>query len=417
MLMNLKRAGAELQAAIKDRQRSNFREKFRLPSGQSILCESKGERNWWEGFTGALEKKEIRPEDLSIKNIFESVIEDGREILDAWRNGDSVSLMEAAGAISSTSFSNITGQIVFNKVLEGFQLEGDTIMSLIPTVPTSFSGERIPGIGRIGDQAEIVNEGGAYPLVGLNEDYIDTPATVKRGMIAPVTKEAIFFDRTNLILKSAGEVGEWLGLNKEKRACDCVIDENTTAHRYKWRGTVYGTYQTSTPWINDKTSNGLVLMQAALDAAEQFLANMTDPNTGEPIMVMADTLICNPELRATADHVLNSTQLVRATGGFPVTGNPIQTYTPSTVGNSLYSPRYRIVSSRMLRTRTATDTMWYLGRPSKALGYMENWPLKVEQAPPNSAKEFENDIVAQYKASERGAYAVLEPRYMVRSAA
>ena len=416
MPLNLKRAGAELKAAIKDRARSNFKESIRLSSGTRILCESKGERDFWEGFNNALDKGEMKPEEFSIRNIFESTVEDGSAILEEWRGGGSVTLLEAAGAVSSQNFSNITGQIVYSRMLEAFALEGDTIMSLIPTQSTQFNGERIPGIGGIGDQAEIVNEGGAYPLVGVNEDYIDTPQTVKRGFVVPVTKEAIFFDRTNLILKRAGEVGEYLGLNKEKRACDCLIDENTTAHRHKWRGTSYATYQTATPWINSATSNALENW-SNIDAVEQLLANMVDPNTGEPIMVMADTLICNPQLRARADQILNATQLLRATGGYPVTGNVNQTFTPNTVGNSLYSPRYKIVSSRMLPTRTATDTNWFLGNPAKALVYMENFPLRVDQAPPNSELEFSNDIVARYKASERGAYFVQEPRYMAKSAA
>jgi len=36
-------------------------------------------------------------------------------------------------------------------------------------------------IGRIGDKAEIVAEGDAYPAVGLNEEFIDTAPTRKRG--------------------------------------------------------------------------------------------------------------------------------------------------------------------------------------------------------------------------------------------
>ena len=62
-----------------------------------------------------------------------------------------------------------------------------------------------------------------YPSLGLGEDYIDTPSTTKRGFIVPVTKEAIFFDRTHLILQRAAEVGEVLGLNKEKRLIDLLI--------------------------------------------------------------------------------------------------------------------------------------------------------------------------------------------------
>ncbi len=114
--------------------------------------------------------------------------------------------------------------------------------SLVQTIPTQFNGEKIPGIGRLGDVAEPMSEGTAYPQVGLSEDWIETPETTKRGFIVPVTKEAIFFDRTNLLLQRAAEVGEFLGLDKEKRVIDCVIDENVADHRYNWKGTTYATY-------------------------------------------------------------------------------------------------------------------------------------------------------------------------------
>jgi hypothetical protein len=68
-----------------------------------------------------------------------------------------------------------------------------------------------------------VRPGMPYPNVGLNEDYIETPSTTKHGFIVPVTREAIFFDRTHLILQRAAEVGEVLGLNKEKRLLDLAL--------------------------------------------------------------------------------------------------------------------------------------------------------------------------------------------------
>ena len=37
-----------------------------------------------------------------------------------------------------------------------------------------------------------------------------------------------------------------------------------------------------------------------------------------------------------------------------------------------------------------------------AFAYMENWPITVVQAPANSEAEFNQDIVARFKASERG---------------
>ena len=48
---------------------------------------------------------------------------------------------------------------------------------------------------------------------------------------------------------------------------------------------------------------------------------------------------------------------------------------------------------------------------------MENWGITVTQAPQNSEAEFTQDIMIRFKASERGAAATLEPRYVVKNSA
>jgi hypothetical protein len=45
---------------------------------------------------------------------------------------------------------------------------------------------------------------------------------------------------------------------------------------------------------------------------------------------------------------------------------------------------------------------------------MENWPITVTQSPLNSEADFTSDVVVRFKASERGAAAVLNPRYVVK---
>lgn len=406
-----------LEAAGKDRVRSNFREEFVLNSGETILCESKGERDWWEQYCQALTKKQIRPEDLSITDIFENLIPDGKSMVNAGRRHQSVRIVEAAGPVMVGQFANITGQMMYSAILAAYDDEQFEFTKLIPTQQTQFNGEKIPGIGRIGDQHEVVAEGQQYPYSNLSEDWIETPATVKRGSIIAITKEAIFFDRTGILLKQATEIGHWGGYNRELRAIDCVIDENTTAHRFKWRGTSYATYQTSTPWINSKTSNAL-LDWATVDAVEQFFANMLDLNTGTPVAIVPSVLIVNPQLMHKANFALQATNVALQVGGFATSGNLYRTDAPNPIGNSSpFSGKYRVLASRLMPSRTATDTDWFLGNPSKYAAYMENWPLKVETAPPNSTAEFERDIVTQYKASARGAYAVMAPQQMVKSAA
>lgn len=411
MLRGIKIAGD--LAALKRDRKSNYREQMMLSPGRYVTLESRQHRDWWEGFCRDLDKGIIRPHEFSLRDLFESLVPNGREMVESWnpRFGPDagVGLMEAAGAITSSDFSNITGQLLYMSMIQDLTPEESVFQNLIPTQQTQFSGEKIPGITGLGDQAEIVPENKEYPLVGVGEDWIETPATTKRGFIVPITKEALFFDRTGMVLQKASAVGESLRLNKEKRAIDCIIDENTTTHRFKWRGTVYATYQTSTPWDNVTASNALVDW-TDLDAMEQTANAMVDPHTGEPIAVEFDTLIVAKGLQSTARRIVNATEVTVATPGYAVSANPSVTRTPTPV-----KVDYSIVTSRLLAARLATDTDWFLGSPRAYARYMENWGITVTQAPAGNQDDFHRDIVAKFKCSERGQYAVIQPRAMAKA--
>lgn len=395
-------------ASLKKERNPRFRESVMMSEGRAIQCGSARERNWWEQFKAGTLDGSITPHEFSIRDLFEALVPDGREMVNSWNPqygpDAGVSLSEAHGAITSSDFSNITGQIVYSQLMQSMTPEAFPFQNLIPTQSTPFSGEKIAGVAGLGDMAEVVAENEEFPLVGTTEDYIESPETLKRGFIVPVTKEALFFDRTGLVLQRASAVGNSLMVNKEKRAIDCVIDENTTAHRHKWRGTTYATYQTSAPWDNVTTSSALQDW-TDLDEAEQTLNGITDPNTGEPVVVEGDTLICVKGLEHTANRILSATEL-----RYTVSGAATET-----VGPNPYRGRFRIVTSRLLATRLATDTNWFWGSPERAYVYMQNWPITVTQAPAGSSEEFKRDIVAQFKCSERGQYFVREPRVMSKS--
>ncbi|MGD9633958.1 MAG: hypothetical protein AB7I57_17510, partial [Pirellulales bacterium] len=243
----------------------------------------------------ALHEGHLKPEDFSIRDLAEALVPDGREwvrMLDP-RSAGSVCVLEANDGVDVTSFLNITGQVIYSKIMESYTQEAFVCSKLVDTVPTRMDGEKIPGIGRIAERIEEVSPGMPYPHLGFSEDYIETPSTTKRGFIVPVTKEAIFFDRTHLVLSRAAEVGEILGLNKEKRIVDVVIG---ATNNYKWKGTSYNTYQISTPWINTITGNELVDW-SDIDGAEQLFADILDPNTGEPVLVRGTTLLVTPAYR------------------------------------------------------------------------------------------------------------------------
>ncbi len=318
---------------------------------------------------------------------------------------------EAAGAVSSTAFFNISGQIVFSTMMEAFDNEEFVFKNLIPAVQTPFQlGEKVPGITKIGDESLAVAEGKPYPLAGVSEDYIETPISVKYGEIVPVTREAIFGDRTGQLLERCGNVGESMGLKQEKEAVDCVIDENVTTHRYKWRGDVIATYGDSSgthSWDNLSGTTTLV-DESSIDTLVQLLNQITDPNTGEPIIITPVDMVVPKRLERTAMRIMKATNT--RTGYYATSTTPnVLVDSPAVV------PPLTIRTSRYVEYRQATKTSWYIGNIAKAFRYMQNWALEVTQAPPNSQAEFERDIVAQYKGSRKGAYTTFEPRVMCKA--
>jgi hypothetical protein len=323
-------------------------------------------------------------------------------------------LLEAGDGVDVTAFSNITGQIIQSKILDAYQQEAFVVSKLVQTIPTRFDGEKIPGIGRVSDDVAEVRPGMPYPSLGFAEDYIETPQTTKRGFIVPVTREAIFFDRTNLILQRASEVGEILGLNKEKRLIDLLIGQT---NNYKWKGASYNTYSSTGTgvapdgtWINEMTEE--MVDWTDIDAAEQLFANILDPNTGEPVLAHATTVLVMPAYRHAAHRIFNAEQITYTAANSAVTttaANPLGNYT---VAESRLAYR-RIVAAG--QEADAAKKWWFIGDFRKALAYMENWPITVTQSPLSNEADFNQDIVVRFKASERGAAAVINPRYIVKS--
>jgi hypothetical protein len=145
----------------------------------------------------------------------ETLVPDGHQwvrLLDP-RAAGGVNVLEAGDGVDVTAFLNVTGQVIYSKIMEAYTQDAFVMSKLVDPISTRLDGEKIPGVARIADQIDEVHPGMPFPHLGFGEDYIETPSTTKRGFIVPVTKEAIFFDRTHLVLSRAAEVGEILGLN------------------------------------------------------------------------------------------------------------------------------------------------------------------------------------------------------------
>jgi hypothetical protein len=361
----------------------------------------------------ALRAGDLKPEDFSIRELAETTLSPERvRQMDPRQGG--AALLEAGDGVDVTAFSNITGQIIQARILASYHQEAFVLSRLVGTIPTRLDGERIPGVGRLSDAVSEVRPGMPYPSLGFGEDYIDTPQTTKRGFIVPVTKEAVFFDRTHLVLQRAAEVGEVLGLNKEKRLLDLLIG---ATNNYTWKGVAFNTYSaagTGTApdgdWVNQIADE--LVDWTDVDAAEQLFANILDPNTGEPVLLQATTMLVMPAYRHAAHRIFNAAEITyTASGGATATtaANPLGNYT---VVESRLAYRRLIAAGQ---TAAAAKKWWFFGDFRRAFAYMENWPITVTQSPPNSEAEFNQDIVVRYKASERGAAAVINPRYVVKS--
>lgn len=342
-----------------------------------------------------------------LRPLFEALVDDGYELVqNHFRpDGGGYRLREAVGQVDTTLFANIQGQYLYNAVLREYmmpELIGESLVRVMDSIEVS---ERIPGVTAIGDQIEIVNEGDPYSRAVTSERWIDTPDTIKRGLMVEVTKEAIFFDKTNLILQQAANIGRYIGINRERRILDVVLGIATV---YRRNGqAAQATYASD----NTSTSNPLVDWQS-LDTADTKFSGLTDPDTGEPIVTTPDTLIVPPALRNTANRIANATMTNANTNNSAGTADR-----ETRVGGNSLNQTFRIASNQYVKERTSSDTSWFYGNPTEAFVYMQNWPLTVEQEGANGPEAFERDVVARYKASERGAAGVMERLYALKATA
>lgn len=399
---------------------------IRLVSGRELKRQvelAKGDTlQLTEHLVEALKTKKLKPEDFSIRELAEAYM--GSEWMQSLmpksgRYRGSRDLTEA-DAVRYSDFSSITGQLLFSKILEGYEDEALVFSQLVPSVPTDIQDmEKIPGLSNVGDEETIVGEAEDFPFVGFAEDYIEVASKRKRGMRIAITKEAIRGDKTGQLLDRARKLGYYDALNLEKRCIDAVIDENGGAvsaalggHRYHWRGTSYGSFQTTTPWDNITTSNGLVSW-TDVENALLTLRAITDPYTGEPINIKVKHLIVTPQNEMTARRILTATGTRTHEGGYAATGN----LNEFTTGNPLSGYNFQVVTSQLLATRAATDTDWWLGDIGRAVNRFVNWQQEIEEAGPNHPDSFARDIMMQVKVSVKDAVSVIDPRFLHESQA
>lgn len=334
----------------------------------------------------------------------------------ATREIDFKRLTEASGAVSTASFMNVQNQLIYATTMNAYEDPEFVLTRLIPVRNGRIPGtERIPGIQRMGNETAVVGEGKDYPIFGPGEDYIEFTEPDKKGGIVPVTKEVIFYDNTGLVVSRCQEVGRTYGIQLEIAAADCLIDENVTNHRYRWKGTAIATYNNNTgthTWDNLEASNGLTDW-ATLNKPYLLLRQMTDPYTGLPCMFSPKHLLVDSTLEIQAKITIGAMSNRQAVGGYATSGNLNQ----QSSDNPFASFGIQVIATPYIGYRMSTDTNWFIGDATKAFVRNEHFPMEVTQAPANSEDDFKRDIVSQFKVSGKMKYETPQPRAMVKNTA
>jgi hypothetical protein len=315
-----------------------------------------------------------------------------------------------------TAFADINNQILFTKLFEAWKNATRVADEIFDHVPSNFSGEKFGGISNIKELAKNIGPGMPYPEASVGERWVTAPASVKKGIILSLTKEAVFFDRTGQLLSQAAQVGEKLGYLKEEMCLNVLLG---LVNNYVLNGTSYNTYNTSpnANWVNSATGNPLV-DYTSINTAEILASQILDPDTGLPIEVELKNLFVMKANLFNARRIVGATSTENiwpafATSDSTAPGN-VKMVAPSPVqpltihsSNIAYQLLFNNNSNAAL-----TNSTWFIGDFKKALRYVENWPLEVVTAPPGNIAEFERDIVYRWKASEQGVAMAYDPRFI-----
>ena len=386
----------------------------RLRAAQLLhLMETHGAQAIQRHVAEAVAEGKMSLSDFSIRDLALTFLgESWNDRFKAISIGQPMPLREAGDPVKSTIFSNITGQLIFSEIRKQFALEQFIFSQKIPVIKTVIAGtETVPSITDIGDTAEVVGEGQEYGSVGVGEEYFTIPAKVKMGHKIDVTEEAIFFDRTNLLVEAAGKIGQFLAFRKERDLIDVFTGH---VNNYDRNGTATNTYLTAGAFVNNQT--GVLLNDwTDIEAAELLFVDILNPNTSLPIDQIDPgqrQLVVMPHKIHTARQILNATE-IRSTRG-----TNIETVSASTVpGYDLMTSTllYRRVLDTIEATASIAREVFWLGSMQNAFAWYENWPLAVFRQGGDGPAAFDRDISMRFKARYRGVAAVREPRWMTRN--
>jgi len=288
-------------------------------------------------------------------------------------------------AVSASQFSTIVGVLVSTKVMTAYQRYTEIVDQLVTKFTSTMETDKVPG-AYLSGSLEDVGEGAPYPhTADIKEKYVEI-GHQKRGLILDVTDEAIRFDRTGLVLREAGKLGEKMGRDRESRIMK-IIQDATGYKAWYPSGTQEGLYQNAAG-SDSHTYDNLVA---------DVLADYTDVNTlwtllrlmkddsGDPIDVMPNVLLVPVALQIVASRIIMNDVLA---GGTNNERNVLKVVLPA---------NFKILAHPDLDTQSSTA--WYLGDFQRQFVEKVVIPPQVvtRRYGDNNEDAWRKDIVASYK--------------------
>lgn len=359
----------------------SFREKTK--TALKDLIEAQGPEGTVDVIKEALESKELKPENFSIREIWEAC-EPGKSVEEA---------------VSSDMFPQITGELINARVIEGYNMPGLIGDKLATTVPSRLKNETIVGFDAV-DTPEEVQEGGEYLDADIGEKYV-TATNTKYGRMISITEEGIYFDRTGQLLNRAMKIGQKAALYREKLIVEGVQDINSNI--FKPGGTPAAIFRTAVAYdaagtklqINSASSNPFG--EAGIEEFLKLTHKMLDEND-DPVMINPDNmvLIVPQQLWVEAKQMQNSTLV------------PEGMENAVNVFKGMFDP----VTSYYVTHQS--DTTWYVGDFKQDFWWLEVWPLQVMSARPGHEAEFRRDVKSMHKVRFFGTCVAVDYRHVYK---
>ena len=165
-----------------------------------------------------LRSGEIQPEEISIRECFEALVEEQNPGLDL-RYSDFSDIREA---IVSSQFPKITGTLIHSTFIREYELNMGDLMSLVEQRTSTRREETIAGMTP-GERAGQVEEGAPFSEIQIGEKYVHIP-NKKFGKGVSLTKEMILFDQTGDLVRYAKANGQELGTSLASFICNRLTD-------------------------------------------------------------------------------------------------------------------------------------------------------------------------------------------------